>query len=100
MARWFPPPCLKLPRRARQPWTPLRTSPQIRFAIQYQTNDAATGQTVLNNTLSGAFAALESVGVSRDAIRASAIDVMPIYATSSGKDVVAALAGYRAKGNY
>ncbi|HEX4121455.1 MAG TPA: SIMPL domain-containing protein, partial [Verrucomicrobiae bacterium] len=70
---------------------------QVRFIVECETNDVAAGQSAVNNGVSRAFAALENVGVNREAIRASAIDVMPIYTDAGGKDVALNLTGFRAK---
>ena len=68
---------------------------QIRFGVEYQTNDASAAQTVLNDSVRRGFQALETLGIERDAIRASAANVFPIYSTPASNDHLVTLTGFR-----
>lgn len=70
---------------------------QVRFIVEYSTNDVSTAQSLANNSITKAFAALEYVGVSREEINATAIDVAPVYAPWDGKDAKLTLTAFRAK---
>lgn len=70
---------------------------QVRFVVECATNDVASAQSVVNTSISRAFAALESVGVAREEISASAVDVAPVYAPWNGKDPTITLKGFQAK---
>jgi uncharacterized protein YggE len=68
---------------------------QIRFAVECQNTDATAAQTVLTESVRRAFAAMEALGIARDAIHPSAVNVFPIYATAAGKDHAAETPGFR-----
>jgi uncharacterized protein YggE len=70
---------------------------QVRFIVECATNDVAAAQIVVNTSITREFAALEYIGVGREEISASAVDVAPVYAPWNGKDATTTLKGFRAK---
>jgi hypothetical protein len=68
----------------------------VRFVVEYETNDVAVDQIAVNTLIRRAFAALEYVGVNRDEIQASGIDIAPIYAPARGNGAALNTAEFRA----
>jgi uncharacterized protein YggE len=68
---------------------------KIRFAVECQNSDAGSAQTGLDDSVRRAFQALETLGVDRDAIHASPINVLPILATPASKDHLATNVNFR-----
>jgi uncharacterized protein YggE len=68
---------------------------KIRFAVECQNSDAPSAQIRLDESIRRAFQALETVGVDRDAIHASPVNLLPIVATPGSKDQLAATASFR-----
>jgi len=68
---------------------------QIRFAVECQNNDASGAQIVVNDSVRRALQAMETLGIEREAIHPSAVNVLPIYPSPVGKDHLATTAGFR-----